>query len=152
MMPFCTRMLPSATWTASAPAIGTISRLNHTAYKLPVYASQGGLPHHHATLGSGCRHTWPGGDEYPPGSNEKFQRCSHLLPISRAWPGAPRVAFKKTLLGVLLLVAPKARCVRPVRGTRTGRKRRVQGGRRPALLILCLCPYHILYQLERNVV
>ncbi len=37
----------------------------------------------------GCRHTWPGGLAYPLGSNEKFQRYSHLLPISQAWPGAP---------------------------------------------------------------
>jgi len=33
-----------------------LSRLNRTACKLPVYASQRGLPHRYATLGSGCRH------------------------------------------------------------------------------------------------
>ena len=33
-----------------------LSRLNHTAYRLPVYASQPGSPPHHATLGSGW---WP---------------------------------------------------------------------------------------------
>ena len=63
-----------------------------------------------------------------------------------------RVAFKKTVLRVLLFLAPKVRCVRPAHGTRAGRKRRVQGGHRPALLIPCLCPYHILYQLECNIV
>jgi hypothetical protein len=74
VMPFCAAMLPSATTIASAPAIRLISGLNHSAYTLPVYASQRGLPRHHATLGSGCRHTWPGGIDYPLGSNEKFQR------------------------------------------------------------------------------
>ena len=88
VMPFCAGMLPSATITASAPTIRFISGLDHTAYTLPVYASQRGLPRYHATLGSGCRHTWPGRTGYPLGSNEKFQRCSHLLPISQAWPGA----------------------------------------------------------------
>ncbi len=32
-----------------------LSRLNHTAWALAVYASQGGLLHHHARLASGCR-------------------------------------------------------------------------------------------------
>jgi hypothetical protein len=68
VMPFCAGMLPSATITASAPTIRFISGLDHTAYILPVYASQHGLPRHHATLGSGCRHTWPGRTEYPLGS------------------------------------------------------------------------------------
>jgi hypothetical protein len=49
----CASMLPSAISTASAPARTIISRLNHTARSLVVYASQGGLPHHHARLTSG---------------------------------------------------------------------------------------------------
>jgi hypothetical protein len=32
-----------------------LSRLYHTASVLTVYASQGGSPHHHARLASGCR-------------------------------------------------------------------------------------------------
>ena len=32
-----------------------LSRLNHTASALAVYASQDGSPHHHARLASGCR-------------------------------------------------------------------------------------------------
>jgi len=40
--------------TTKAPAL-QLSRLNHTASALAVYASQGGLPHHHARLASGCR-------------------------------------------------------------------------------------------------
>ena len=46
-------MLPSAISTASAPTITIISGLNHTARSLAVYASQDGLPHHHARLASG---------------------------------------------------------------------------------------------------
>ena len=41
--------------TAKAPAF-VLSRLNHTASALAVYASQAGLPRHHARLASGC---WP---------------------------------------------------------------------------------------------
>ena len=50
----------------------TLSGLNHTACRLPVYASQDELPHHHATLGSGCRHAWPGWIVYLPGPYERF--------------------------------------------------------------------------------
>jgi hypothetical protein len=39
--------------TTSTPAISSISRLNHTARPLAVYASQGGSPHRHARLASG---------------------------------------------------------------------------------------------------
>ena len=49
----CASMLPSAISTASAPAKTLISRLNHTARSLAVYASQGGLPHRYARLASG---------------------------------------------------------------------------------------------------
>jgi hypothetical protein len=49
----CASMLPSAISTASAPAKTLISRLNHTARSLAVYASQGGLPHRRARLASG---------------------------------------------------------------------------------------------------
>ena len=38
--------------TTTAPAISFISRLNHTACALPVYASQPGLPPYHARLAS----------------------------------------------------------------------------------------------------
>jgi len=39
--------------TTSTPTSSKISRLNHTARSLAVYASQGGLPHHRARLASG---------------------------------------------------------------------------------------------------
>ena len=41
--------------TTKAPAF-VLSRLNHTASALAVYASQAGSPRHHARLASGC---WP---------------------------------------------------------------------------------------------
>ena len=40
--------------TTKAPTL-PLSGLNHTASALAVYASQGGSPHHHARLASGCR-------------------------------------------------------------------------------------------------
>ena len=47
---------PSVEWTTSAPAMMSISGLNGTARSLAVYASQPGLPRHHARLASG---RWP---------------------------------------------------------------------------------------------
>jgi len=46
-------MLPSAFSTTSAPTRTVLSGLYHMARSLTVYASQGGLPHHHARLASG---------------------------------------------------------------------------------------------------
>ena len=64
----------------------TLSGLNHTACRLPVYASQDGLPHLHATLGSGCWPAWPGWIDYPPGPYEKFPEQSLFPPFSGfAW-------------------------------------------------------------------
>src|SRR6516162_2635982 len=50
-----------------------ISRLNHTARSLAVYASQGGSPHHHARLASGWLASLSGRTECPQGPNERFQ-------------------------------------------------------------------------------
>ena len=47
---------PSAIVTASTPTASKVTGLNHTAYRLAVYASQGELPHHHAKLAS---RRWP---------------------------------------------------------------------------------------------
>jgi hypothetical protein len=61
-----------------------ISGLNHTTFDLAVYASQGGSPHRHARLASGC---WPGfarRDSYPQGSNERFPSSSLFL-LSQAF-------------------------------------------------------------------
>jgi len=57
-----------------------LSGLNHTTFDLAVYASQGGSPHHHARLASGC---WPGfarRDWYPQGSSERFPSSSLFPP------------------------------------------------------------------------
>ena len=50
----CIGVAPAVS-TAKAPAF-VLSRLNHTASALAVYASQARLPRHHARLASGC---WP---------------------------------------------------------------------------------------------
>ncbi len=55
-----------------------LSRLNHTASVLAVYASQCGLPQHHARLASGCRPALPGGRHGPQGSYGRFPICSSL--------------------------------------------------------------------------
>jgi len=81
-------------WTTSAPTNSPLSRLNHTAWALAVYASQGGLPQPHARLASGCRSALPGRIGYLPGSSERFHakmdlwtHCAVLL--SQAFRGAP---------------------------------------------------------------
>jgi len=60
--------------TTKAPAF-VLSRLNHTASALAVYASQAGSPRHHARLASGC---WPGSSGrawLPAGFQRKVSRC-----------------------------------------------------------------------------
>ena len=83
-------MLPSATSTTSAPAMIPISRLNHTARVLPVYASQLGSPQDHATLGSGCWPALPGEISNSLGHHEEFPLSSYplIFPPSQASPGA----------------------------------------------------------------
>jgi hypothetical protein len=63
---------PSALRTASAPRFN-LSRLNHTACRPPVYASQSRSPPPHATLGSGWRLTFTGAGLAPAGSRKRFQ-------------------------------------------------------------------------------
>jgi hypothetical protein len=81
------RMLPSAGSTASASATH-LSRLNHTAYRPPVYASQPGLPQKHATLGSGCQHALPGRTVYLQGPTKEFPLPTGGFPSFQALPGA----------------------------------------------------------------
>ena len=58
-----------------------ISGLNDTARALAVYASQGGSPHHHARLASGCWPALPGGVFTHRVPLRSFRRGScHLLP------------------------------------------------------------------------
>ena len=58
-----------------------LSRLNSAAYRLPVYASQRGLPSRCATLGSGRRHAYRTGAGYPLGPYKRFQSF-HLVLLS----------------------------------------------------------------------
>ena len=79
--PFTTLgVLPSMSITTSAPANGEVSRLNHAAQTLAVYASQRRLPRRHARLASGCWPALPGGIGYPPDSDERFPRITSSLP------------------------------------------------------------------------
>jgi hypothetical protein len=84
---------PSATTPDTAPAYvhneGSqrlkFSGLNHTTFDLAVYASQGGSPHHHARLASGC---WPGfarRDWIPAGFRRKVSEFEALPPFHRLW-------------------------------------------------------------------
>ena len=88
------RMLPSAGNTASASATH-LSRLKHTAYRPPVYASQPGLPQDHATLGSGCQHALPGRTAYLQGPTKEFQHPNGGFPSFQALPGAHYQMSKK---------------------------------------------------------
>jgi hypothetical protein len=47
-----------------------LTRLDHAAYALPVYASQRPLPERHATLGSRCWLGFAGRDSDPQGSSK----------------------------------------------------------------------------------
>ena len=65
------------------------------AYTLPVYASQDELPHHHATLGSGCRHAWPGWILDQLGPNERFPELPSLSPFLRLCLAHSKLGFEK---------------------------------------------------------
>ncbi len=69
---------------AKAPTKG-LSKLNSMAFGLAVYASQDGLPRHHARLASGRWSGATGRAFHPQGSYERFQSCIlHLIPLSQA--------------------------------------------------------------------
>jgi hypothetical protein len=71
-------MLPPRQHTAKAPTT-VLSRLNHAAVALPVYASWLGLPHRHATLGTGWWPTFPG-QARPAGFDRKVSVHPSSLP------------------------------------------------------------------------
>ena len=79
-------MSPSATGMASAPALKLISGLNHTARRLAVYTSHGGLLHRHARLASGWLVKLSGPSRLPAGSERKV--AGHPRLVSQASPGA----------------------------------------------------------------
>jgi len=53
-----------------------LSGLNHTTFDLTVYASQDGLPHHHARIASGCWSSFARRDSYTESFSERFQSSS----------------------------------------------------------------------------
>ena len=69
-----------------------LSRLNHAAHILAVYASQPGSPHVHARLASGWRPPLPGGVSPPAGLRSKvsvmFLVSGSSRPPSPSFPGA----------------------------------------------------------------
>src|ERR1700722_5700022 len=82
----CADMAPAMS-TTKAPTIIQLSRLNHTASGLAVYASPGGWPHKTQNSLPAARQALPGGIGYPQGCAERFQCLKHLL-LSGALPGA----------------------------------------------------------------
>lgn len=92
------RMVPSALTTASAPAWIIVSRLDHTARMLAVYASQGRSPATTQDSLPAAWPAWPGGIGYPLGSVTRFRQVICFL-LVQASPGAPWVEL------VLVLVA-----------------------------------------------
>lgn len=78
--------------TTKAPAF-VLSRLNHTASALAVYASQAGSPRHHARLASGCWPSSSGRAWLPAGFHRKVSRCIlHLSLLSQVQRSA-RTAY-----------------------------------------------------------
>src|ERR1700733_11816240 len=67
--------------TTKAPTIIQLSRLNHTALRLTVYASSGVLPHTTQNSFPAAGQALPGGIANPQGSIERFLRCNLYIPI-----------------------------------------------------------------------
>jgi hypothetical protein len=83
-------MLPSVPMrTTSAPTTSPLSRLNHTACTLAVYASQRGLPQRHARLASDCRSALPGRIDCLPGPGERFHAVVTDPYRNPPFPGFP---------------------------------------------------------------
>ena len=85
----CTRPYSAAAWPLvierqRLPRLG-LSTLNSMAFGLAVYASQCGLPQHHARLASSCWSGSTGRASHPQGSDDRFRSCNlHLIPLSQA--------------------------------------------------------------------
>jgi hypothetical protein len=78
----------------------TISGLHHTARSLAVYASQPGLPRHHARLAPGCWPALPGGAGYPQGPIERFPLYASPFPeLSWRTQGQPLYRRPPTIVG-----------------------------------------------------
>jgi hypothetical protein len=107
----CALVLPSALPTASAPTRTVISRLNHTARMLAVYASQDGLPHHHARLASGCLASVAGRGLPPAGSHRRFLRSFVASSFSKlSWrTGSVRLAVRPLVLRLACISSSRSR-------------------------------------------
>ena len=83
-----TSVLSSVLPSTSTPTIIPLSRLDHAAHALAVYASQPGSPLHHARLASGWWTTLAGRAWLPAGLRSRFQFIHSPPP---GWLGAPEV-------------------------------------------------------------
>jgi hypothetical protein len=63
-----------------------LSKLNHIAFRLAVYASQRRLPARHARLASGCWIDSTAWGSHPQGLNERFQLFTRPLPPFAGFP------------------------------------------------------------------
>jgi hypothetical protein len=91
---FGAKVLPSAFRDGVGSHNDTLSRLDHTACPLAVYAPSPELPHGNVRLASGCWPALPGGIGYPQGSSARFQSLLHLILLAQALPVAPRNSFQ----------------------------------------------------------
>ncbi len=76
-------VLPSVFKRTSAPALIALSRLSDTACRLAVYASQPGLPRHHARLASDRWPTFAGWDWLPTGFHREVSKTYISSPSPR---------------------------------------------------------------------
>ena len=104
------RMLPSAGNTASASATH-LSRLNYTAYRSPLYASQPGLPQGPGNTRFRLPARFAGQDCLPTGS-QKFLLPNGGFPSFQALPGAhyQMKAFRSGLLWILCFACHNGWC------------------------------------------
>jgi hypothetical protein len=106
-----------------------LSRLNHTASALAVYASQAGLPRHHARLASGC---WPdssGRACLPAGFQRKVSRCIlHSFLLSQVQRSARTGSVAP--IGVAFAETMPPRCLSPFSTRTPPRSARVSRSRR----------------------
>ena len=130
---------PRSDKAEGSPRVG-LSRLNSTAWALAVYASQGGLPHRHARLASGC---WPGStgwDWLPTGLLRKVSAMHSLHPSpfpKLAWRNVRNCRRNEVQLRYAFLIKcehTSSRMTRPARWSRCiarSTRTRAAAARRP---------------------
>ena len=93
---------PRSAKTEGSPRVG-LSGLSSTAWALAVYASQGGLPHRHARLASGCGPGSTGWDWLPTGLLRKVSAMYSLHPSSFpkfAWRNGANRCLVRTVVSL----------------------------------------------------